>query len=282
MRNTLGFLFVGAMLASAAALVGCGGDTTATDPDMGGGQADLAMAVNPCTTGVICTKSTIADQSLDLFSTGQTTFDVVGADSYSGTVNLTLDRTSIDGLPGGADPSVGITLVPGTFQMTAGAKKTVTVKFNTATDAAAFTGMAIKIHVADSVDATKSFDVPFKLTVNPTLTITFTGDGTNTKHTWSTDNGTTTTFNVRQRPATATSGGTNFVFLNKGTGSHIVHGSGKIKHQDTNGTGTAANATYSVNYVTDVMNTGTDGFYCHTHGTGSSNPTGERFVTFIP
>jgi hypothetical protein len=272
------------MLASAA-MSGCGGSTAATNADMGA-SPDLAMAANPCTSGVICTKSTIADQSINLNDTSQAMFSVLAAPGYSGMVNVTVVRTAVDALSGGKAPDVNIAVVPGVFQLTAGTPVSVTVNFTTTTAAAAFTAQTVTLHVADATDSTKEFDVPVKLTVNPVLNINFQGDGVNVKHTWSTDNGNTVNFNVRQRAVTGTgantTGGTTFNFNNKDTNDHIIHGDGKITHQSTNGTGTPPNGTYTVANVNDVMNAGTDGFYCHTHGTGGSTPGVGRFITFIP
>jgi hypothetical protein len=251
-----------------------------------GKPADMAMVANPCTSGVICTTSTIMDQTMELNQVAQASFDVLAAPSYSGTVTVSVDSTSFNTLSGGAAPDVNIGIVPASFQLAAGGKNTVSVNLTTTTAAAAFTSKKVVLHVADSADPTKSFDVPFNLTVNPQLTITFTGAGTgNDLHTWSTDVGTTINFKVRSRPVSGTTGGTNFVFLNKDAsgGSHIVHGDGKITHQSTNGTGTPPNGTYMVPNVNDTVNlTNADGFYCHTHNTSGSTPTGTRFITFIP
>lgn len=279
MKNTLRFLFVGALLASAG-MTGCGSDTNSIDPPPPPAP-DMAEAVKVCATGDFCT-TTLADQTMDLASLNQDSFMVKFNQGYTGTVNVTVQRTALDALSGGKDPDVSIAVVPGVIQANATTPQKVSVNVSTTTAAAAFTNMPITLHLQDSTDATKFVDVPFNLTVNSNLTITVTGDGVNTKHVYSTDNGTQVNFNVRQRPVSNGTGGTTFTFLNKDANSHIIHGSGKISHQSTAGTGTAPNATYVVKNVTDVMNTNVDGFYCHTHGQGSAVPGVERFVTFIP
>ena len=296
MRNTLGFLFVGALLASAATMVGCGSDSTNNNVDMTGSDPDLAMAANPCGAASLCTKSTITDQTFNLSDSGQTGFDVIGAPGYSGMVNVTMDRSSIDSLSGGKDPSVGIAVVPSNFQMTAGASKHVDIKFSTTTDAAAFAGKTIKLHVADAADATKSFDVPLKLTVNAQLTIAISGGGVaGSLHTWSTDSlADPLTINVRARPVTGTTGGTTFIFLNKDTGSHEIHASAPLTHQaqgnynvapnpTTNQPTTAPQGTYQLNLVDDARSlaTQTGAFYGHNHQ-GGNVINGDRKVRFIP
>lgn len=280
MKNTLRFLFVGALLASAG-MTGCGSESNTTDPPPP--PPDMAEAVKVCATGDFCT-TTLADQTMDLAALMQDNFMVKFNQGYTGTVNVTVQRTALDALSGGKDPDVSIAVVPGVIQANATTPQKVTVTVNTTTAAAAFTNMPITLHLQDAADATKFVDLPFNLTVNANLTITVTGDGLpqGTKHVFSTDNGTQVNFNVRQRPVANGAGGTNFVFLNKDSNAHIIHGSGKITHQSTAGTGTAPNATYSVKNVNDVMNTNVDGFYCHTHGQGSAVPGVERFVTFIP
>jgi hypothetical protein len=290
MRNTLGFFCVGAVLVGASALGGCGNASMST-ADMAGGGADMAMAVNPCGSSAICAPSAIMDpMPLELNATNQLTFKVASAPTYSGTVNITVDRASIDALSGGKAPDVNIAVVPASFQLTGGASNSVSINLSTTTAAAAFTNQKVTLHVTDSMDSTKTLDVAFNLTVQPILTVTMTGDGKTVNgtvpnpHLWSTDNGTTINLQVRQRPLMNGVGGTTFRFLNMDASkaSHIIHGSGAITHQNTAGTGTAYGTYYEVKNVNDVMNTNTDGFYCHTHGTSASNPVGERFVTFIP
>lgn len=283
MRNTLRCLFAGA-LAFAGMTVGCGGSgSNGTDPPPP--SPDMAEAVKVCATGDFCTTS-LDDQTLDLASLAQGSFKIMSNVGYTGTINITVKRDGLDALSGGKDPDVGIAVVPGVVQATPGTPINVNVNVNTTTAAAAFTAMPITLHLQDAADATKSTDLQFKLTVNPNLTVTVTGDGVNTKHAWSTDNGNQVNFMVRQRAVVTNgnvkTGGTNFTFVNKDANPHIIHGSGKITHQSTAGTGTPANGTYTVNNVNDVMNTNTDGFYCHTHGQGSSTPGVERFITFIP
>jgi hypothetical protein len=279
MKNTLRFLFVGALLASAG-MTGCGTDANSNPPPPPP-EPDMAQVVKVCDTGDFCT-TTLADQTMDLASIAQDSFMVKFNQGYTGTVNVTVQRTALDALSGGKDPDVAITAVPGVIQANATTPQKVSLTVSTTTAAAAFANMPITLHLQDAADATKFVDLPFKLTVNSNLTITVTGDGVNTKHVYSTDNGTQVNFNVRQRPVSNGTGGTNFIFLNKDSNAHIIHGSGKITHQSTAGTGTAPNATYTVKNVTDVMNTNVDGFYCHTHGQGSAVPGVERFVTFIP
>lgn len=281
MKNTLRCLFVGALLASAG-MTGCGSATNTDDPNP---QAtpDMAEAVKVCATGDFCT-TTLADQTMDLAALNQDSFMIKSNVGYTGQIKITVQRQALDALSGGKDPDVGIAVVPALFTADPANPKRVSVNVNTSTAAAAFTNMPITLHIEDAADATKFVDLPFKLTVNANLTITVTGDGevNGTKHVFSTDNGTTVNFNVRQRPVANGSGGTNFIFLNKDSNAHVIHGSGKITHQSTGGTGTAPNATYTVKNVNDVMNTNVDGFYCHTHGQGSAVPGVERFVTFIP
>lgn len=276
MRNTLRFLFVGALLVGGVAgpLGGCGNNPMS--------MADMATTTKACATGVICTNSTIPDQSMDLATSGTPVmFNVLANTGYSGTVKVDVNRSAIDSISGGADPDVGIAVVPATFQLMGGKTQQVSVTFTTTTAAAAFNAKTITLHVSDMADSTKNFDVPVKLTVNPNLTITFTGDGVNTKHTWSTDNGATVNFNVRSRPTAPI--GTNFTFVNKGTGSHIIHGDPMSIHQDPTGTGTAPNATYTVSNFNGTVNTAnTYGFYCHSDGINSSMPGGERYIIFIP
>ena len=231
--------------------------------------------------GDFCT-TTLADQTMDLAALNQDSFMIKSNVGYTGQIKITVQRQALDALSGGKDPDVGIAVVPALFTADAANPKRVSVNVNTSTAAAAFTNMPITLHIEDAADATKFVDLPFNLTVNANLTITVTGDGVNTKHVYSTDNGTQVNFNVRQRPVSNGTGGTNFIFLNKDSNAHIIHGSGKITHQSTGGTGTAPNATYTVKNVNDVMNTNVDGFYCHTHGQGSAVPGVERFVTFIP
>ena len=279
MKNTLRFLFVGALLASAG-MTGCGTDANSNPPPPPP-EPDMAQVVKVCDTGDFCT-TTLADQTMDLASIAQDSFMVKFNQGYTGTVNVTVQRTALDALSGGKDPDVAITAVPGVIQANATTPQKVSLTVSTTTAAAAFANMPITLHLQDAADATKFVDLPFKLTVNSNLTITVTGDGVNTKHVYSTDNGTQVNFNVRQRPVSNDTGGTNFIFLNKDSNAHIIHGSGKITPQSTAGTGTAPNATYTVKNVTDVMNTNVDGFYCHTHGQGSAVPGVERFVTFIP
>lgn len=279
MKNTLRFLFVGALLASAG-MTGCGTDANSNPPPPPP-EPDMAQVIKVCDTGDFCT-TTLADQTMDLASIAQDSFMVKFNQGYTGTVNVTVQRTALDALSGGKDPDVAITAVPGVIQANATTPQKVSLTVSTTTAAAAFANMPITLHLQDAADATKFVDLPFKLTVNSNLTITVTGDGVNTKHVYSTDNGTQVNFNVRQRPVSNGTGGTNFIFLNKDSNAHIIHGSGKITHQSTAGTGTAPNATYTVKNVTDVMNTNVDGFYCHTHGQGSAVPGVERFVTFIP
>ena len=278
MKNTLRFLFVGALLASAG-MTGCGGETNTDVPPPP--APDMAEAVKVCATGDFCT-TTLADQTMDLAALNQDSFMVKFNQGYTGQVKVTVQRQALDALSGGKDPDVGIAVVPGLFTANATTPQKVSVNVSTTTAAAAFTNMPITLRLEDSADATKFVDVPFNLTVNSNLTITVTGDGQATKHVYSTDNGTQVNFNVRQRPVSNGTGGTNFIFLNKDANAHIIHGSGKITHQSTAGTGTAPNATYTVKNVTDVMNTNVDGFYCHTHGQGSAVPGVERFITFIP
>jgi hypothetical protein len=265
MKNTLRFLFVGALLASAG-MTGCGTDANSNPPPPPP-EPDMAQVVKVCDTGDFCT-TTLADQTMDLASIAQDSFMVKFNQGYTGTVNVTVQRTALDALSGGKDPDVAITAVPGVIQANATTPQKVSLTVSTTTAAAAFANMPITLHLQDAADATKFVDLPFKLTVNSNLTITVTGDGVNTKHVYSTDNGTQVNFNVRQRPVSNGTGGTNFIFLNKDANAHIIHGSG--------------NATYTVKNVTDVMNTNVDGFYCHTHGQGSAGPGVERFVTFIP
>lgn len=279
MKNTLRFLFVGALLASAG-MTGCGTDANSNPPPPPP-EPDMAQVVKVCDTGDFCT-TTLADQTMDLASIAQDSFMVKFNQGYTGTVNVTVQRTALDALSGGKDPDVAITAVPGVIQANATTPQKVSLTVSTTTAAAAFANMPITLHLQDAADATKFVDLPFKLTVNSNLTITVTGDGVNTKHVYSTDNGTQVNFNVRQRPVSNGTGGTNFIFLNKDSNAHIIHGSGKITHQSTAGAGTLPNATYTVKNVTDVMNTNVDGFYCHTHGQGSAVPGVERFVTFIP
>ena len=286
MRNSLRCLIAGA-LAFTGMTVGCGdggNDGTTNNPPPP--EPDMAMAAKVCATGDFCT-TTLDDQTLDLNALSQGSFMLMSNADYTGQISITVQRTALDALSGGKDPDVGIAVVPGIVQATPGTPIKVSVNVNTTTAAAAFTAMPITLHLQDTADATKSTDVSFKLTVNPNLTVTLTGDGVNTKHAWSTDNGNQVNIMVRQRPVVTNgnvkTGGTNFIFMNKDGNPHIIHGSGVITHQSTAGTGTPANGTYSVNNANDaVTRANTDGYYCHTHGQGSSTPGVERFVTFIP
>lgn len=284
MGNTLRCLFAGA-LAFTGMTVGCGGTgNDGTNPPPAA-EPDMAQAVKVCATGDFCTTS-LSDQSLELNALSQGSFQIMSNVGYTGTINITVKRAALDALSGGADPDVGIAVVPGVVQATPGTPTTVNVNVNTTTAAAAFKDMPLTLHLEDAADATKSTDVTFKLTVNPILTINVTGDGQATKHAWSTDNGNQVNINVRQRTVTGTgankTGGTTFNFVNKDANPHIIHGSGVITHQSTAGTGTPAQGTYTVANVNDTMKVNTDGFYCHTHGQGSSVPGVERFISFIP
>jgi hypothetical protein len=253
-------------------------------PDM---AKDMAMATT-CQTGTLCTTTTIMDQTIDLNTNdpnGPVMFNILANKGYSGMVNITVMRSAIDALAGGPEPDVHIQAVPSTAQVTGGTPTMVTVHLGATTAAAAFTAQPVTLHVADTADSSKSFDVKFNLTVTNKLTITFAGDGLNVAHTWDTDNVSTSVmvggaphlnFNVRSR--TAQQGGTTLIFLNKDTSAHIVHGDPPIVHQDTAGTGTPPNGTYAVPNVVFPTTTMANvaGFYCHNH----SQPT--RYVTAIP
>jgi len=273
------------MMAAAGTMAGCGGTTSNGNSDMSKGSMDMAMAAPPCSNGVLCTNSTIADQTMELnAATSGLTFNVLANPGYSGMVTVKVDQSSIMNLSGGKPPDVNIVAVPGQFPLTGGqGPMSVTLNLTTTTLAAAFTAQPITLTVADSADPTKNFTMTFKLTVSPVLTITFMGAGTpGNLHTWSTDNGNTINFSVRSRPIVAGMGGTTFNFLNKDTNSHIIHGDNPITHQPVGGTGTAPNTMYTVPNVNVPMAANTAGFYCHTHNTTGSNPVGTRFVTAVP
>jgi hypothetical protein len=287
MSNTLRSLFVSATLAAAAATAGCGGSTMGT-PDGGPPPGDMAMPMNVCASSTFCTTSAVADQTLDLNvqdPNGPLMIPIVANSGYSGMVNVTVQRTAIDALSGGADPDVLINPVPSGFQLTGGTPYMLTVHLGTSTQAAAFAAQPVTLHLQDAADASKTFDIKFNLTVTNILLITFTGDGVNTKHAWSID-GTTGKFNVRQRAVVAGVGGTEFRFYPTDPNIHTIHGNGgPIPHQGIpaqlkGGTGVP---TYVLKNVNSTMAI-TGGFYCHDHGANSEQvlPGVDRIVTFIP
>jgi hypothetical protein len=241
---------------------------------------DLAT-MNPCRTSAFCT-SKIADPTLDLMTSVSTTFSVLSHPAYSGMVNLTVRRTAIDALSGGKAPDVDISLDPAVVSLGPAAPPTVTIHLSTTTAAAAFSAVPFTLHLEDAKDPTMTFDVQVHLTVRPVLTIAYDGDGHVTKHRWSTDRGALTGVQVRQRPIIAGAGGTTFVFLNNDINPHIIHGSGKIIHQNSALGGTPPHGTYVVPNVNDTAIMQTNYFYCHSHGLTGSDPPGARNVTFIP
>jgi len=294
MRNTLGFLFVSAMLTGASAMIGCGGTTSNTGPDGGTPTADMTAAL-ACTTGTICAGGTIADQTLNLKDNTTATFTIKANPGYTGTVDITSDISSLSALSGGTSADVIVSAVPGvvTFTGTGTNTQTVTLKVATTTAAAAFSNMPITLHVVDEKDANTKLDLPFNLTVKAILTISFTGAGTtNSKHVFSLDTagGTAVTpVNVRAR-----TGGTTILFVNNDTNVHEIHGQGQIIHENQTGYNTAPNPTnnppkdpanggvYQLNQVGVTM--GTSGvYYCHDHGSGATvqDPPGDHTINFI-
>jgi hypothetical protein len=268
---------------------------------------DMASAQGPCSSGTICTTTTVPDQTLNLFEsdpTGPIMLNITANPGYSGMVQASLVRTGIDALSGGQEPDVHIGVVPPVFALSGGKTVSVTLHLGTTTAAAAFAAQPVTVHFQDSADQTKGFDVKFNMTVTNVLNISLNvtgGPKTNNSHTWSTDavsvaNGGAFTFNVRQRAVNGTTGGTTFIWHNMDTvNAHEVHGQGGINHQNT----AAANAapqptnnpiimttnggTYTqvlVNSTAAVANQ-TFGFYCHTDGQSTSDNglvPGPRFI----
>jgi len=286
MRNTLGFLFVSAMVAGVGAMAGCGGTTNA-GPD-GGTTPDLASAAATCPNGSICAGGTIADQTLNLADTASVSFTVKANADFKGMVTINPDLASLSALSGGTSAQIVISAVPLTFDGT-NQSQTVLVHVSTSTDAAAFSAKPIVLHMTDPANAANKFDLTFNLTVNPSLTLTIGGDATN-GWMWSTDTalGVTNkqTIPIRRRPLTGTGantvGGTTFIFENKTNAAWALHGTDgtpvNFYHQgQSNGAGgynvapnptsnvatSAVNGTYVLNNVNDMSGTPVGGFYSH-------------------